>query len=40
MKGYIDNIDFVELEMMRYYAPPASWSKEKKQSNVKQKILE
>lgn len=29
MKGYINGIDFFNLEAMKYYAPPSSWSKEK-----------
>lgn len=29
MEHYIDGINFHELENMRYYAPPASWSKAK-----------
>ena len=29
MEHYIDGINFHELENMKYYAPPASWSKAK-----------
>ena len=29
MKGYIDNYNFAELEVQKYYAPPKSWSSEK-----------
>lgn len=39
MLGYIDNIEFVELEVMKYYAPPANWNKEKKQEQVKSRIF-
>lgn len=30
MKGYIDGIDFINLPAQKYYAPPNSWSEEKK----------
>ena len=29
MKGYIDGIDFYNIDPQRYYAPPKSWSPEK-----------
>lgn len=29
MQGYIDGIDFYNLEIQKYYAPPHSWSPEK-----------
>ena len=39
MYGYIDGYDFGEMEPMRYYAPPASWSDEKKRDNARAKIF-
>lgn len=39
MKGFIDNINFYELEAMKYYAPPASWSQEKKEQTAKSRIF-
>lgn len=39
MNCIIDGIDFYELEAMKYYAPPASWSKEKKKENATNKIF-
>lgn len=38
MYGVIDGYDFGEMEVMRYWAPPASWSNEKKQDSAKSKI--
>lgn len=38
MYGYIDGYDFGEMEAMKYYAPPSSWSDEKKRETAKQKI--
>ena len=38
MYGYIDNVNFGELEPMRYYAPPSTWSDEKKRENARMKI--
>lgn len=29
MKGYINNIDFFNLEIQKYYAPPKTWDTEK-----------
>jgi len=29
MKGYIDGINFAELEIQKYYAPPKSWDEKK-----------
>ena len=37
--GYIDAIDFGEMNAMKYYAPPATWSDEKKRENVRNKIF-
>ena len=39
MYGYIDGVDFGELEVMKYYAPPASWTEEKKRDNARGKIF-
>lgn len=39
MYGYIDKVDFGEMEAMKYWAPPASWSDEKKGDNAKAKIF-
>lgn len=39
MKGYIDGYNFAELECMKYWAPPASWSDEKKRTEVRNRIF-
>lgn len=39
MLGYIDGIDFGELDAMKYYTPPATWSDEKKKDNVRAKVF-
>ena len=39
MIGYIDGVNFKELEPMKYFAPPASWSDEKKRDNARTKIF-
>lgn len=39
MKGYIKNYNFAEMECQKYYAPPASWSAEKKKKNAIEKIF-
>lgn len=39
MNCIIEGIDFYELEAQRYYAPPASWSEEKKKENATNKIF-
>jgi hypothetical protein len=39
MKGYIDNYNFAELDVMRYWAPPATWSDEKKRTEVRNRIF-
>lgn len=39
MKNYIDGIDFWELEAMRYYAPPKSWSPEKIKDTTTSRIF-
>ena len=38
MYGVIDGYDFGEMEAMKYYAPPSSWSDEKKRDNARMKI--
>lgn len=38
MYGFIDGYDFGEMEAMKYYAPPSTWSEEKKYDNAKSKI--
>lgn len=38
MYGVIDGYDFGEMEAQKYYAPPASWSDEKKRDNARMKI--
>lgn len=39
MLGYIDNYDFGEMEVMRYWAPPASWTDQKKKDNARARIF-
>lgn len=39
MLGIIDGIDFGELNAMKYYAPPAGWSDQKKKENVRNKVF-
>lgn len=39
MNCIIENIDFFDLEAMKYFAPPASWSEEKKKENAMNKIF-
>jgi ATP-dependent DNA ligase len=39
MYGVIDGYDFGEMEVMRYWAPPSTWSDEKKRDNARAKIL-
>ena len=34
MKNYIDNVDFHNLDVQKYWAPPASWSPEKKKNET------
>ena len=38
MLGFIDGYDFGEMEAMKYYAPPSTWSDEKKRENARMKI--
>lgn len=39
MKGYIDNYSFEEMEPMRYWAPPSSWTLEKKKETTQSRIF-
>ena len=39
MYGFIDGYDFGEMEAMKYFAPPASWSDTKKKDNARMKIF-
>ena len=39
MKGYIDGIDFHNIDAMKYYAPPASWTPEKKKDLIVNRIF-
>ena len=34
MYGYINGFDFGEMEAMKYYAPPSSWSNQKKKDHA------
>lgn len=38
-QGVINGFDFGESEVMKYYAPPSTWSDEKKRDNVRTKIF-
>lgn len=39
MLGFIDGINFKELDPMRYWAPPSSWSDEKKKETTHSRIF-
>ena len=39
MYGVIDGYDFGEMEAQKYYAPPSTWSNEKKIDNARMKIF-
>lgn len=39
MKGYIDGINFHELEAQRYWTPPASWDQDRKKDAVRDAIF-
>lgn len=39
MFGYIDGYNFAEMEPMKYWAPPASWTIEKKKSTTQSRIF-
>jgi hypothetical protein len=38
MYGYIDGFDFGEMEAMKYWAPPSSWTDQKKKDNAHSRI--
>ena len=40
MKGYIDGVNFCELEPMKYYCPPASWDSTRKQNLIRTRIFD
>lgn len=39
MYGIIDNYDFGEMEAQKYYAPPASWTEQKKKETARNRIF-
>lgn len=39
MIGFIDNYNFKEMEPMRYWAPPSSWTLEKKKETTRSRIF-
>ena len=39
MEKYIDGINFFELEAEKYFAPPSSWSQEKKEEWARTRIF-
>ncbi len=39
MKGFIDKINFHSLEVQKYWTPPASWTPERKQQEVRTAIF-
>lgn len=39
MIGFIDNYNFKEMEPMRYWAPPSSWTLEKKKETTQSRIF-
>ena len=39
MTGYIDGYNFAELEVMKYWQPPASWAKEKVKQETTNRIF-
>ena len=39
MYGFIDGYNFKEMDAMRYWAPPSTWSDEKKRDNARAKIF-
>ena len=39
MKGYIDGYNFAELDCQKYWQPPASWSDDKKKTEVRNRIF-
>lgn len=39
MNGFIDNYDFVNMDAMKYYSAPSTWTKEKKDAEARNKIF-
>ena len=39
MFGYINGFDFGEMEAMKYWAPPSSWTDTKKRENAHSRIF-
>jgi len=39
MKGYIDGYNFADLSVQKYWAPPSTWSDEKKKTEVRNRIF-
>ena len=39
MKGYIDGYNFEELSVQKYWAPPSTWTDEKKKTEVRNRIF-
>lgn len=39
MKGFIDNVNFWDLEVQKYYAPPRTWSDEKRKEVATSRIF-
>ena len=39
MKGFIDNYNFKEMAPQKYWAPPASWSEDKKKETTRNRIF-
>lgn len=39
MKNYIDGVDFHNLEAQKYWAPPSSWSDDKKKETTRSRIF-
>ena len=39
MRGYIDGYNFAELNIMKYWQPPSSWSKEKAKAETQNRIF-
>ena len=39
MKGFIDEYNFAELECQKYWAPPSTWTDEKKKTEVRNRIF-
>ena len=39
MNGFIGNTDYVNMPAQKYYAPPNSWSAEKKKDTARSRIF-